>query len=232
MASEEPPIFYFNGINFNNSFFVSQPSGITEAEANSRYLRKKTIDTATALENFNAGINTTEINPITTSLSLVSGATNGRIINIMDGSNGTINMGTNNTIFNLNAPITPLYNPSVLSSGDIGHNINTNNNNNFTAGTISNICSLILPPGVWNLEGQTNPVFASLNDDFKISLSTSAISMDNQRISYIYYKSSGSIPASISSIFILNTTTTIFFNALSVHISTSNNNFLTAVRIA
>jgi hypothetical protein len=41
MSSEEPPIFYFNGINFNNSFFnPSESNGISEAEANNRYLDK------------------------------------------------------------------------------------------------------------------------------------------------------------------------------------------------
>jgi hypothetical protein len=233
MSSEEPPIFYFNGINFNNSFFnPSNTNGLTEAQANEKYLRKKTTDTATALENFNAGINTTNINPITTTVDIISGSTNGRTLNIMTASDGVINIGTSLTQLNLNSPIVPLYNPSLLTNGDIGQYIETTNTNNFTAGIVSTLATLTLSAGVWLLEGQTNPLFSSLNDEYRISLSLISTTIDNKRNQYIYYKSTGQIGSSISSIFVLTSSTSIFFNSLSIHATTSNNNFLSATRIA
>jgi hypothetical protein len=233
MSSEEPPIFYFNGINFNNSFFnPSESNGISEAEANNRYLRKKTVDTATALENFNAGINTTSIDPIISTINVISGATNGRTLNLMTASDGTINIGTSLTQLNLNAPIVPQYNPSLLTNGDIGQHIETTNNNNFTTGTVATIATLTLSAGVWLLEGQTNPIFSSLNDEYRISLSLISTTIDNKRNQHIYYKSSGAIGSTISSIFVLTSSTSIFFNALSIHPSLSNNNYLSATRIA
>lgn len=60
MSSDNPPYPYYNGIPFNPSFFTSDTGtssgGLTEAEANTKYLLKTTPDIATALETFNAGI--------------------------------------------------------------------------------------------------------------------------------------------------------------------------------
>jgi hypothetical protein len=144
MSSEEPPIYYFNGINFNNSFFNPDSNGISEAEANGRYLRKKTVDTATALENFNAGINTTEVNPISTSLSLVSGATDGRILNLMNASEGTINIGTNASGSNLfiNSENINIGQPSGASTTNI-RSLTTNVTNGVKTDSINSLSNTL-----------------------------------------------------------------------------------------
>lgn len=61
MSSSNPPYPNFNGITYNSSFFPTESSALTQGQANLLYLRKKTADTATALETFNAGINTTTL---------------------------------------------------------------------------------------------------------------------------------------------------------------------------
>jgi len=56
-----PPDIYFNGINFNSSFYVEDTAGFTESQANALYLRKTITDTATALETFSSGLETTTL---------------------------------------------------------------------------------------------------------------------------------------------------------------------------
>ena len=57
---EQPPTDYFYGITYNPSFFISS-DGLSLGVANALYLRKKTADTATALETFSGGISSTTI---------------------------------------------------------------------------------------------------------------------------------------------------------------------------
>jgi len=61
-----PPDIYFNGINFNSSFYV-EDTGFTESQANQLYLRKTIQDTATALETFSSGLETTTLKATGTS---------------------------------------------------------------------------------------------------------------------------------------------------------------------
>jgi len=56
-----PPDIYFNGINFNSSFYAEDTAGFTESQANKLYLRKTIQDTATALETFSSGLETTTL---------------------------------------------------------------------------------------------------------------------------------------------------------------------------
>ena len=56
MTSELPPTYYFTDINYNSSFYGSDDTAnLTEALANSLYLRKTVPDTATAVETFSSG---------------------------------------------------------------------------------------------------------------------------------------------------------------------------------
>lgn len=66
MTSAIQPFPYFNGIEYNSAFFTSIDSGLTIAQANSKYLQKTIPDTATALETFSNGILTDAIDPTTT----------------------------------------------------------------------------------------------------------------------------------------------------------------------
>lgn len=65
----DPP--YFDGINFNPSFYdESNSSGITQEQANTLYLQKTIPDSATALQTFSGGLNFSgEINGPTIRLS-------------------------------------------------------------------------------------------------------------------------------------------------------------------
>lgn len=83
MSVEQPPIYYFQNIDFNSSFYATET--FTETQANTLYLRKRTPDTATALETFNAGILSASINPITSSSTMNIGTTTVA---------GNINIGT------------------------------------------------------------------------------------------------------------------------------------------
>lgn len=56
-----PPNIYFNGINFNSEFYAQDTAGFTESKANALYLRKTITDTATALETFSSGLETTTL---------------------------------------------------------------------------------------------------------------------------------------------------------------------------
>ena len=57
MSSDNPPYPYYPNIPFNPSFFsTDSEAGITEAEANTKYLRKTAPDTATAVQTFDSGI--------------------------------------------------------------------------------------------------------------------------------------------------------------------------------
>jgi hypothetical protein len=61
MTSSNPPYPYFNNIAYNSAFFTSIDSGLTIAQANSKYLQKTIPDTATALETFNGITNIGQI---------------------------------------------------------------------------------------------------------------------------------------------------------------------------
>jgi hypothetical protein len=56
MGTYNPPSYYFTSIGFNPVFYQTSSSGFTQAQANKLYLRKTTNDTATAVENFSAGV--------------------------------------------------------------------------------------------------------------------------------------------------------------------------------
>lgn len=58
MTSIPPPSQQFTGIFYNSSFWISSVTSLTQAVANTLYLRKTTTDSASALETFNGGIST------------------------------------------------------------------------------------------------------------------------------------------------------------------------------
>ena len=58
MTTIPPPSQQFTGIFYNPSFWISSVTSLTQAVANTLYLRKTTTDTASALETFNGGIST------------------------------------------------------------------------------------------------------------------------------------------------------------------------------
>jgi hypothetical protein len=71
-----PPDYYFTGINFNPAFYAQVSGiGLSEATANTLYLRKTVPDTATAQETFSSGIITSSIRTPLVGSSLIIGDT-------------------------------------------------------------------------------------------------------------------------------------------------------------
>ena len=58
MTTVPPPSQQFTGIFYNPSFWISSETSLSQAVANTLYLRKTTTDSASALETFNGGIST------------------------------------------------------------------------------------------------------------------------------------------------------------------------------
>lgn len=56
-----PPDIYFNGINFNSSFYAEDTAGFTESQANKLYLRKTVADTDPFLATFSGNIATNTV---------------------------------------------------------------------------------------------------------------------------------------------------------------------------
>jgi len=281
MSAEDPPSFFFNGIDFNNSFYQQQDNnqGITEAEADLKYLIKTQVDEATALENFSGGIATTDIRPIFSSLDIMSTISgvlnlgsgllasinnilantinlgtnnnsiinvgsdtlstisniNSRSINIGTSTVGTNNLNLNSSIINLNRPLTPLYSPSLIISGNIGQTIEATSTINTQANTLANLATLTnLSQGVWFIEGQINPIMPAppANAYITISLSTTSLTFDDRRTQFLHYSIPGGINTQLSSVFTLTTTSSIFLVHFAKSASTSNVNYIRATRIA
>lgn len=97
MSAQDSPTYYFNGINFNPSFYETNSNGgLSESVANGLYLRKTVPDTATALETFSSGIYLPD------SVNATSSTINGGLINQTNtvGSSSSI---VSNTFFQLEA---------------------------------------------------------------------------------------------------------------------------------
>lgn len=57
MTTKPPPKFYFSGITFNSDYYtITENTLLSREDADKIYLKKKTQDTATALETFQLGI--------------------------------------------------------------------------------------------------------------------------------------------------------------------------------
>ena len=94
MTSASPPYPWFSGITYNPSFFASSSTGdLTKAQANALYLRKTVPDIATALETFNSGIQTNNVDSIGNDLYLNSSNT----LNIGTLTSPVLNMVTQNS---------------------------------------------------------------------------------------------------------------------------------------
>jgi hypothetical protein len=146
--SVQPPEFQFTGLNYNPNFWITATGDLTQSVANTLYLRKTVIDTASALETFNGGINTTFLNGLSpifnteicsnlTSGELYLGVnaagTNGRIghihigdaNNLPSGAGIHINNGTTNASnTNISNGTTTTGNVNILSGTTSNGNVN------------------------------------------------------------------------------------------------------------
>lgn len=93
--SVPPPEFQFSGLIYNPEWWISTSvasGGLTQAVANTLYLRKTTTDSASALETFNAGIKSSGYDTIT------AGATQNMFTTQTANTNLFGNMGAGQTL--------------------------------------------------------------------------------------------------------------------------------------
>jgi hypothetical protein len=95
MSAFPPPNPYFNGIIYDSAFF--EIPALTLSQANAKYLKKTTPDTATAIETFSSGLQTDTISSTTalTSPTLFNKTTTGNIQIAQAQTTGTISIGGN-----------------------------------------------------------------------------------------------------------------------------------------
>ena len=128
MTTQPPPYPYFIGIDYNSSFFTSSSTGLTQTQADERYLIKIQTDSASSLETFTGGIATEDIDTSLLTQDLNIGNSDDRTADIYigagAGSTGYINIGgaTSNivlsgSIYAGNVSTTPItLNGAVLAS--------------------------------------------------------------------------------------------------------------------
>ena len=93
MSAFPPPNVYFNGIIYDSDYFISSSSsGLTVSQANAKYLRKTTTDTATALETFTGGIKTNSIDTVASTDNLIINSGTGNTT--LGASSGTVYIGS------------------------------------------------------------------------------------------------------------------------------------------
>ena len=137
MTEAKPPEFYFDGIEFNSQYFNNESSELTKDEADARYLKKTSPDTATALETFSGGIKTNSIdNVLSTDTS-----------NILINSTGNINIGTSSSRTASNPIIIGNGNSSIVRIGTSQMQFNTTGTPTATLQAISTAGISIISAG-------------------------------------------------------------------------------------
>jgi len=120
--SVPPPEFDFNGLFYNPEWWITSSTSLSQAVANTLYLRKTITDSASALETFNAGIKSTGYDVVTAATTQNMFSTQTANTNLFGsmGSGQTLKLGNQtttqsvhvsyidcngNTINNANAPL-------------------------------------------------------------------------------------------------------------------------------
>ena len=113
MTTVPPPSEQFTGVYYNPSFWISSSTTLSQAVANTLYLRKTTTDSASALETFNGGIASQNIaaTSLTTQANLFTTQTSGTVqlgnssvsvhCSNIDCNGNSINNATNPTTGNI-----------------------------------------------------------------------------------------------------------------------------------
>ena len=122
MSIEQPPYPIFNNIDYNGSFFASSPT-LTQAEANTLYLKKTQPDTSGVLETFTGGILADNIQSITGTSSIFSTTMSSLSIGSLASA---ISWGGTATTTTLNGPLLTT-NATNLAIGDNSNNIPSTN---------------------------------------------------------------------------------------------------------
>ena len=146
MATINPPLYEFNSINFNSSYFTNANTGsLTQSQADKRFLQKNTPDSASAAETFTAGINSNIVQPSSSSANLFLYTISSYALNfgtnalsIAIGSlSAIINIGGSSSLTNFVGRTTSSY---TLPYNDNSTNISTTNwvSSNFAKLSVAN----------------------------------------------------------------------------------------------
>jgi hypothetical protein len=97
--SVPPPEFDFTGLFYNPTFWITSSTSLSQAVANTLYLRKTTTDSASALETFNAGIKSSSYDVTNPALIKYMFSSQTADTNLFEnvGSSSTIKIGNQNT---------------------------------------------------------------------------------------------------------------------------------------
>jgi len=121
-----PPEFQFTGLFYNPNWWITASTSLSQAVANTLYLRKTTTDSASALETFNAGIKSTGYDVVT------AGTTQNMFSTQTANTNLFGNMGAGQTL--------KLGNQTIAQAVHVS-NIDCNGNtiNNATSPAVGNL---------------------------------------------------------------------------------------------
>ena len=160
MSAYSPPIYYFSGIQFNSSFFVSSNSSLTQTQASKLYLLKNTADIATALESFTGGILTNNIQALTATgdLSIYPSQTSG---NMYIGVNSTSSTGRTGTVHIADGNNMPAGATVHINNGT-SNACNTNIMNGATTSGTCNIMTGATSSGIVNIVSGTGASQSSI----------------------------------------------------------------------
>ena len=155
MSSSNPPYPYYNGIPFNPSFFTSDSgSGLTENEANAKYLRKTVPDEATALETFNGGIVTPSLSSTGSLDIVIPNALASDVLNV-----GVVSRNISGQVHHYSDGDNCVAGANVHLNNGINNASNTNISNGTTTTGQVNIMSGASSTGTINI-GQTTTTLA------------------------------------------------------------------------
>ena len=184
MSAYLPPVYWFNGIGFDSSYFTTTSSGgLTQSQANALYLQKTISDTDPFLTTFSNGIVTTnaQVNSITSTSTtpLILDDTTYTTVRVANNANTNIRMGggMTNTAIYLAGSNSFAGNVNIASSPLASGNVNIN-----TGGLGSvNISQFVI-----NLNSISNTVAASAVSLFATTTGTLSIGSGSSMPMYLY----------------------------------------------
>lgn len=180
MAIDNPPLY--SGITFNRAFFIDE-TGFTEAQANALYLRKTVVDTATALETFQAGIKTASVDSTSSSTNMTIGSNLSATQTLTLGSAGTVTVNNGTLQSQSLAPVAPASNLIIGATSTAGINIGnagvstTNLYGTVQAGTIDAFTTTGTLNLGQNLVGGTLNVANGSNNDVNVGTGNRTIAV-------------------------------------------------------
>jgi hypothetical protein len=181
MSIDDPPLY--SGIQYNSAFFVEDTGGLSEAQANSLYLRKTVTDTATALETFNSGVATASVTSTSSSTNMTIGSNLAPTQTLTLGSTGTITVNNGTLQSQSLAPVAPASNLIIGATSTAGINIGnagvstTNLYGTVQAGTIDAFTTTGTLNLGQNLVGGTLNVATGSNNDVNVGIGNRTIAV-------------------------------------------------------